>query len=40
MSLKTLDDIYYTAKGFYNKKPSEEKPKIKKVKMEGFYAQR
>ncbi len=42
LSLKTLDDIYYTAKEFYNKKPSEEKqnPKIKQIKLEGVYVQR
>jgi len=42
MSLATLDDIYYTAKEFYNKKSPEEKPKIKarKIKFEGIYVQR
>jgi len=42
MSLATLDDIYYTAKEFYNKKSPEEKPKIKarKIKLEGIYVQR
>ncbi|MGA9291884.1 MAG: hypothetical protein WCE54_01145 [Ignavibacteriaceae bacterium] len=42
LSLKTLDDIYYTAKEFYNKKPSEEKPGIKarKIKLEEFYVER
>lgn len=41
-SLKTLDDIYYTAKEFYNKKSREEKPGIKarKIKLEGYYVER
>ena len=42
LSLKTLDDIYFTAKEFYNKIPSEEKPnsKIKQIKLEGLYVER
>jgi hypothetical protein len=42
MSLSTLDDIYFTAKDFYNKKSPEEKPKIKarKIKPEGYYVKR
>ena len=37
LSLKTLDDIYYTAKEFYNKKSSDNKAGIKarKIKLEG-----
>ena len=42
LSLKTHDDIYFTAKKFYNKKSSEEKqnPKIEQIKLEGFYVER
>ena len=42
LSLKTLYDIYYTAKEFYNKKPSEEKPnfKIQKIHRKDYYVQR
>ena len=42
LSLKTLDDIYYTAKEFYNKKSPEERPGIKarKIKFEEFYVER
>ena len=42
MSLSTLDDIYFTAKEFYNKKSPEEKPEIKarKIKLEGLYIER
>ena len=42
LSLKTLDDIYFTAKEFYNKKSPEEKPGIKarKIKLEGYYVER
>ena len=42
LSLKTLDDIYFTAKEFYNKIPSEEKrdSKIKQIKLEGLYVER
>jgi hypothetical protein len=38
LSLKTLDDIYYTAKEFYNKKSPGEKPEIKarEIKLEGY----
>ncbi|MFZ0456046.1 MAG: hypothetical protein WAM24_20025 [Ignavibacteriaceae bacterium] len=41
MSLKTLDDIYFTAKEFYNKKSPEEIPGIKarKIKLEEFYVE-
>ena len=42
LSLKTLDDIYFTAKEFYNKKSPEDKPGIKarKIKLEGYYVER
>ena len=42
LSLKTLDDIYFTAKEFYNKKSPEDKPgiKAKKIKLEGYYVER
>jgi len=42
LSLKTLDDIFFTAKEFYNKKSPEEKPGIKarKIKLEGYYVER
>ena len=42
LSLSTLDDIYFTAKEFYNKKSQEEKPGIKarKIKFEGLYVER
>ncbi|MEJ2616360.1 MAG: hypothetical protein P8Z35_15495 [Ignavibacteriaceae bacterium] len=40
--MKTLDNIYYTAKEFYNKKPPEDKPGIKAriIKYEEFYVER
>ena len=42
LSLSTLDDIYFTAKEFYNKKSPEDKPGIKarKIKLEGYYVER
>ena len=41
-SLKTLEDIYFKAKEFYNKKSPEEKPGIKarKIKFEEYYVER
>jgi len=40
--LQTLDDIYYTAKEFYNKKSFAENPGIKarKIKLEEYYVER
>ena len=42
LSLKTLYDIHFTTKEFYNKKSPEEKPGIKarKIKLEGDYVER
>ena len=42
LSLKTLDDIYFTAKEFYNKKSPEDKPGIKarKIKLKGYYVEK
>ena len=42
LSLNTLDDIYFTAKEFYNKKSPEDKSGIKarKIKLEGYYVER
>jgi hypothetical protein len=42
LSLKTLDDIYFTAKEFYNKKSPAEKQEIiaRKIKLEGLYVER
>ena len=40
--MKTLNDIYFTAKEFYNKKSPDNKPGIKarKIKLEEFYVER